>query len=193
MIPRRSKLATIPALVALVGFASTAVRAQVVRTDPRAPRPTTPQLAPEPAGVYGWIAIVDPGTGERWLPLDYEYDPPRLFGYPVYISVLFRRIGRNDSIAVSFGASEGLTADRARNAWRYAIRFQHVSTMTGPPARSESGTLRYNPSAWRFVRVAVGEYRWSVREQNATRVLWQVPFAPRPQPFADLAGVPPGG
>jgi len=150
-----------------------------------------PEREPEPTGVYGWIAIIDPVTGERWLPRDHEYDPPRLRGYPASIDLRFEPVFGGSPVTVSFRAGAGLALDPARDAWRYSIGFDHVGTMTGPPAASGTNAVRYNPDDWRFAAVAVGEYRWSVREGDRTRVLWSVDFEPRPTTFSDLPDMPP--
>jgi hypothetical protein len=142
-------------------------------------QPVVVPTGPEPTGVYGWIAIVDPQSGQAWLPLDYEQNPPPVHGYPTAINVQFIRSDGGEQRSVALAGGEGLRADRERGAWRYSIRFDHVATMTGPPAVGDPGAVRYNPAQWRFVNVTVDEYRWSVLGRGSTTVLWSVPFARR--------------
>jgi hypothetical protein len=146
-----------------------------------------PERAPEPTGVYGWIAIVDPATGQKWLPLREETG--RAGGYPSAIEVRFVPVLGGSPVTVSFRASEGIQMDLARNAWRYAIDFEHVTTMTGPPARGGTAGVRYNPALWRFAGVEMGPYNYN--RPSGIR-LWSVDFDQRSSPFSDLPDLSPG-
>lgn len=57
--------------------------------------------------------------------------------------------------------------DPARDAWSYAIAFDHVPTMTSPPeSQARIGVVRYNPAGWRFAEVDVGTYHRDVRSDG---------------------------
>lgn len=151
---------------------------------PSTPAPVTVPTGPEPTGVYGWIAILDPQTNQPWLPYDNEQNPPVVFGYPSGINVNFIRSDGGEQRSVSLGGGEALSTDTQRGAWKYSVRFNHSATMTGPPSVDTTpGVVRYNPAQWRFLNATVSEYRWSVLGRGSTTVLWSVPFTPRATPF----------
>lgn len=156
----------------------------IAQPTPLAPRP------PEPAGVFGWIAITDPTTGEPWLPKSYETDPPTVRGYPGSVEVHFVAIATGERHSVSiFGGGLAIVADRERNAWRYAVPFIHVATASGNPYLRGT-SISYNPALWRYDRHEMAEYRWTEQRPGSTRVLWSVPFAPRATPFERLPAPP---
>jgi hypothetical protein len=148
-----------------------------------------PERSPEPTGVYGWIAIVDPATGQKWLPYLEERD--RVGGYPSAINVRFQPILGGSPATVSFRAGVGIQIDPARNAWRYAITLVHVATMTGPPAKAGSAGVRYNPARWRFAGLEMGPYSHDQRRPDGNRRLWTVDFRQRSSAFGDLPDMPP--
>lgn len=144
-------------------------------------RARLPERAPEPTGVYGWIAIVDPATGQKWLPLREETGGAG--GYPSAIDVRFEPVFGGSPVTVSYRAGAGIQMDPERNAWRYAIDFDHVTTMTGPPAKAGSTGVRYNPAEWRFAGVDMGPY---YHDRPGGIRLWTVDFEPRSSSFGDL-------
>ncbi len=146
--------------------------------------PTADAFVPrrEPTGVMGWAAITDPSTGDRWLPRNYDYDPPAVRGYPQYIDVDFRNLSDDSIVTVSFRAGEGSTTVVAREAWKYRIDFHHVATMRGEPERQHLGKVRYNPALWMYAGVTLGP----IKLADGGRVYFDAPLSQRSAPFADL-------
>ena len=149
-------------------------------------RARLPERAPEPTGLYGWIAIVDPRTGQKWLPQQEENG--RVGGYASAIHLHFEPIFGGSPVTVSFRAAVGIEMDLAHNAWRYTIDFDHITTMTGPPAKGGSAGVRYNPAEWRFAGLQMGPY---YHDRPGGIRVWSVDFAQRASPFGDLPDLAP--
>lgn len=151
-----------------------------------------PERSPEPTGVHGWVAIVDPGSGERWLPYDYEREPPAVRGYPMGARLRFEPVLGGPSVTVRVAAAGRIRPDTAHNAYHYAIPFEHSATMTGPPIESGGGaSVRYNPAFWRLARIEIEELRHTASSESGARVTWSVDFEERAAPFPDLPDRPP--
>jgi hypothetical protein len=167
--------------------------AQVQKTSPKTRSTAASARRPEPSGVHGWVAIIDPRTGERWVPTS-ESAPGVLETRPGHLYIKFRKVGSPiDKAAqihtVTIGnTGVGFHVDGNRKAWYYSISFSHETLLTGTPdtVNAYTPTVRYNPNLWTFYTVEFPYYDHSVLGDGITRVLWRVEFTRRVTPFPDL-------
>src|SRR2546421_6011210 len=91
--------------------------------------------APQPSAVYGYVSLVDPGTGRRHLILDNTYVPPFPTGYPRGLAVVFKWAGPLVRVAIA-GASVGWqqAGGVPATAYMYTVRFIHDRGITTGPA-----------------------------------------------------------
>jgi len=144
----------------------------------------------EPSGVYGWLVVTDPATGERWYPTN-EQGQSR---GTISMTLQFRKVsdGRTKDVSVNSGNRNLFQPDSGRHAWRYAIRFDHDATWEADP-RTELSSIKYSPNVWRFNGI-VGTTRYRILTPiggGRTRVDWDTVFQRRGSKFADLPDVQP--
>lgn len=135
-----------------------------------------PAFAQEPASVYRYIALIDPASGEKWIPKD---DRGNLMGYPQSFTVYFRPAsgaGAPASVTIEGGLPGSVTF---ATYVRWEIRFDHGRSLSTVPERVGL-TVRYNPELWRFDRVELGPWR-SLEPSIGT-----IPLTRRPEPFPDI-------
>src|SRR4051812_25440269 len=121
----------------------------------------------EPLMVYGYIALVDPASGQKHLILSRAYDPPVAQGYPTF-HIVFYHVGTKERRRVTFRAGEGLTqvgfSGTETSAYLYGAELRQDQAFMGDPTMvSISGhvltrAIRYNPDTWRFLTVEMGPY-----------------------------------
>jgi hypothetical protein len=143
----------------------------------------------EPSGIYGWFVVTDPATGDRWYPTDEEGRPRGR----ISMTLQFRKVadGRTRDMHVNSGNRNWFHPDASRNAWRYAIPFDHDTTWEAEPDK-DVHQIKYSPNVWRFVGiVGTARYRIFTRVEGANRVDWDATFERRTTPFADLPDVRP--
>jgi hypothetical protein len=144
----------------------------------------------EPSGVYGWFVLTDPATGERWYPTNDQGQPRGT----IRMTLQFRKLsdGSTKDVSVNSGNRNLFQPDAGRNAWRYAIRFDHDTTWEADP-RTELSSIKYSPNVWHFNGI-VGTTRYRILTPiggGRTRVDWETVFQRHSGHFADLPDVRP--
>jgi hypothetical protein len=151
------------------------------------PVQTTPKEHKEPSGVFGAMTIVDPATGEHFLPPSSGVDP---LGYILRstisrITVVFvdQTTGAHVPVVIAGpGAAEWavrldiLDSTQPTKYKCYQVAFEHDPAMSGPPVLSRladtpgdfrtKNRIKYNPTKHWFYTVELGPYRKVVRDTN---------------------------
>ena len=138
--------------------------------------------AQEPSGVVGYIAFVDPATGERWIP---KGEGGTVRGYPREIAVIFRNRAdnREHRVAIENWAGNMTFADSVK----YEITFTGTPIDTPPIWLRRTGEgggpmqVQVNFERWRFDRVEAGPWRMFEGGRETT-----VPLTRRASPFPGL-------
>lgn len=173
---------------------------------------------PEPSRVYGYISLVDPGTGQEHLIMDNSFNPPMVNGYPDYVQVVFQAGANRTQVNFLSGDGLGWVGTPPR-----ALLFNFILVQdraeTGNPRTVDEGLIRtpvpglgdcehraysihYNPDLWSFAGVEVGPYIYSDPAGTITRSHTDssglltvtgrysaIPLSGRPVPFTDLPNI----
>lgn len=137
----------------------------------------------EPASVYGYVAFIDPATGERWIP---EGRSGGTDGYISRVILVFSAVSNpRDTRSVIF---ENIGGAIMKGGWgsamRYEVRFdfRSLTGRAGEPIaiRSDRGPLvGYNPAEWTFTDGITLEPWVSLG-------LGKIPLTQRATPFPEL-------
>lgn len=154
---------------------------------------------PEPAALYGYVALVDPETGGPHLLADPNSDS--VAGYPERLTVVFADdAGQTRDVTVAgaeafedvraTGADEPAPADMAL---RYFIKLIHEDSEPGEPQRFASGearcAIRYNPAIWHFQALRADPYIYPDPNGELTRGsnrFSRIDLQPRTEPFPEF-------
>jgi hypothetical protein len=132
--------------------------------------------------VVGYIAFIDPQTGQRWIP---KGETGALQGYPREISVVFRSKadGREHRVNIENWAGNVVF----RDAVKYEIAFTHSDFSETPALLGRSGAgggprqIQFHFDRWRYDRVEAGPWRLFSGGRETP-----VPLTRRASPFPDL-------
>jgi len=143
---------------------------------------SAPAYAQRPSGVVGYIAFIDPATGERWSPRSAE---GAVLGAPRQLVFTFRSgDGREQRVAIEDWAGSQVLPD----AVKYEVEFHHHPIFDPTWLRPSAGArpapmqIHFNFERWTYVSVEAGPWRLLSSEGRET----SVPLARRATPFPDL-------
>jgi hypothetical protein len=129
-----------------------------------------PVTTPEPSHVWGYITFVDPRTGQKHLPTDFDYDPPVVKGYPEAIYIVFQSLDGLRSTNVVFRNSDFLLTSRlGTTAYIYSVHLIQ-DFGAGDPVGGNGNFIRYNPDQWRFDIVRMDDYNF--RDPSGTHTVY---------------------
>jgi hypothetical protein len=179
-------------LIALFCAFSVVSFAQQQRPQPKitpgaAPASPVPDNSkPEPAGVYGYITVIDPTDGHKWVPWDRAAGGT---GLSFHIKIIFRKkLDATQTTSIE-GASGAPYFSTTHLALWYAVEFFQDAAAGSYPIRGDDFKIHYDPQQWRFVRVEMDPIDVDLRTSmsiDATRTHYHIPLSPTNLPFSEF-------
>ena len=123
---------------------------------------------PEPSGVYGYVAVVDPNSGRHYVGCQSCSPSERGTGLSFNITVVFRGTMDASQTWSVIGASGGAYYGNPPQAVWYCIKFQQDSAAGAYPLFSRTEfKIRYDPAKWRFLRIDMDPLRWQEPQSDS--------------------------
>jgi hypothetical protein len=137
-----------------------------------------------PKGVCGWVAVVDPQSGQRWTQqVGGEF--VGLISNPQF-RVNFKEMAGGSGVFVSVQPQIDSSAISEKKAWKYTIDFDIDENMTQRPF-NRNGKIVFNPKLFQFVSVLLPDTAFVV--QTAPTIEWRLTlkYQNKSPEYSDLA------